>query len=115
MRFIPSALHGILDYAVALTLVVMPFLFGFQGVALFLAVAGGLGLFVYSLITDYSLSARKLLPFKVHLAIDFIAATVLTAAPFVFGFVGFERVFYLVIGIAVIVVVLVTNPDTGEA
>ncbi len=110
MRFIPSAFHGILDYAVAATLVFAPFILGFEGIALALAVAGGLGLFVYSLVTDYSISARKLLPFKAHLAIDFAAALVLVAAPFVFGFTGLERAFYLVIGIAVLVVVAVTDP-----
>ncbi|MEM7666636.1 MAG: hypothetical protein AAF250_12330 [Pseudomonadota bacterium] len=115
MRIIPSAFHGVLDYAVAATLVIMPFVLGFQGIALMLAVAGGVGLFLYSLITDYSMSARKLLPFRVHLMIDFAAAAVLTAAPFLFGFEGLERAFYLVIGLSVIAVVLITNPETDSA
>lgn len=114
MHIIPSKFHGLLDYAVALTLILGPFLFGFVGPAKYLALAGGLGLFIYSLITDYSVSARKLLPFRVHLILDFVAALVLVVAPFIFGFVGLAKAFYLVIGIAVIVVVLITNPSTDE-
>lgn len=115
MRFIPATFHGILDYAVALTLIAGPFILGFEGVAQILAIAGGAGLFIYSLITDYSTSVQKLLPFKIHLFFDTAAALLLIAAPFLFGpAAGFTTVatwFYVVIGVAVIAVVAVTNPN----
>ena len=115
MKIIPSKFHGMLDYAVAITLIVAPLVLGFVGVAKLLAIAGGVGLLTYSLITDYSLSARKMIPFKVHLIFDFVAALVLVAAPFIFGFDGITKIFYLVIGISVIAVVLITNSDTSES
>ncbi|MEL7480625.1 MAG: hypothetical protein AAGJ29_03615 [Pseudomonadota bacterium] len=115
MKFIPATLHGFLDYAVAATLVAGPVLLGFQGPALMLAAAGGIGLFLYSLITDYSTSVQKILPFWLHLVIDFVAALVLIAAPYLFGFTGIEKLFYLVIGISVAAVVIVTNTDTRQA
>jgi len=115
MKIIPSKFHGMLDYVVAVTLIVGPLVLQFDGIAKNLAMAGGIGLLIYSLITDYSLSARKLLPFKTHLVFDFLAALVLIAAPFVFGFTGLTNLFYLVIGIAVIAVVLITNPVTEAA
>lgn len=111
MKIIPSAFHGILDYAVALALVAGPILLGFSGLALGLGIAGGIGLFLYSLVTDYSTSVQKLLPFGVHLLLDAVAAVALIAAPFLFGFGPLATGFYLVIGLAVIVVVLVTNPE----
>ena len=115
MKFIPATFHGFLDYAVAVTLVAGPFLLGFEGFAQILAVAGGLGLFLYSLVTDYSTSVQKLLPFKVHLFFDFAAALVLIAAPFLLGpeagFTGLATPFYVVIGAAVVLVVAVTNPE----
>jgi len=114
MSIIPSKFHGALDYAVAATLIAAPLLLGFQDVAKYLAIAGGVGLFVYSLITDYSLSVRNLLSFKLHLVLDFIAAVALTAAPFIFGFSGLEKAFYLVIGISVIAVVLITDSNTHD-
>lgn len=115
ISIIPSKFHGALDYAVAATLIIVPFILGFQGVAKYLAIAGGIGLLVYSLITDYSLSARNILSFKLHLVLDFLAALALIAAPFIFGFSGLEKAFYLVIGISVVAVVLITNPNTHEA
>lgn len=114
MTLIPSKYHGALDYAVATTLIAGPLALSFEGVAKYLAIAGGLGLLVYSLITDYSLSARKLLSFKTHLILDFIAASGLVAAPFLFGFTGLEQTFYLAIGLSVIAVVLITNSETNE-
>jgi len=115
MKIIPSKFHGALDYAVAATLIIGPLVLGFDGIAKYLALADGIGLLIYSLITDYSLSARKLLPFRLHLILDFVAAVALVAAPFLFGFSGFEKIFYLVIGISVIAVVLITNPETETA
>ena len=76
------------------------------------AVSGAL---VYSLITDYSTSVQKVLPFAVHLMFDFAAALALVAAPFLFGFDDIARYFYLTIGVAVIAVVLVTSPDIETA
>ena len=114
MTFIPSKYHGALDYAVAATLIIAPLALSFEGAAKYLAIAGGLGLLIYSLFTDYSLSARKLLSFKAHLVLDFIAALGLVAAPFLFGFTGLERAFYFVIGLSVIAVVLITNSETDE-
>lgn len=114
MSIIPSKFHGALDYAVAATLIAAPLLLGFEGVAKYLALVGGIGLLVYSLITDYSLSVRNVLSFKAHLVLDFIAALALSAAPFIFGFSGLEKAFYLVIGISVIAVVLITDSDTKE-
>lgn len=114
MRFIPASLHGLLDYAVAFTLIAGPLLLGFEGVSKYIAMAGGVGLVLYSLLTDYSVSARNMIPFPVHLAFDFVAAAVLVIAPFVFGFEGIARLFYMVIGVAVIAVVLLTNPDVSD-
>ncbi|MGF1544740.1 MAG: hypothetical protein ACFB00_09610 [Parvularculaceae bacterium] len=115
MRIIPASVHGVLDYLVAVSLIAGPFVLGFEGVAKLLAVAGGVGLIAYSLITDYSTSARRLIPFRTHLLFDFLAAVVLVIAPFAFGFATLATYFYVAIGAAVILVVLVTNPETGEA
>jgi hypothetical protein len=114
MTLISSKYHGALDYAVAATLIVAPLALNFEGLAKYLAIAGGLGLLAYSLLTDYSLSARKILSFKAHLVLDFIAALGLVAAPFIFGFTSLERAFYLLIGLSVVAVVLVTNTETED-
>ncbi len=112
MRIINDKLHGVIDYLAAIALIGAPFYFGFAGHALQLSVAAGVALFLYSLMTSYSLSARKAIPFGVHLVIDFVAGVALVAAPFVLGFEGFVKTYYFIMGGAVIVVVLLTNPKT---
>jgi hypothetical protein len=54
----------------------------------------------------------KVLPFTVHSAGDYLAAALLVAAPFVLNFRSSDTgltVFYVVAGIAVLAVSLVTN------
>ena len=117
MRFIGQSFHGVLDYTVAITLIVAPFLRGFAEygpIAQWMSVAAGAALVIYSLITDYSLSARALLPFSVHLVIDFLAGVAFVTAPFIFGFGGVAAQFYVVMGAAVVVVVLLTNPTVSK-
>ena len=110
-RFLTPTLHGVVDYAAATGLIVLPFIFSFGGLALWLSVAGGAGLIGYSLLTDYAFSAASLISFKTHLALDLAAAAAFVAAPFVFGWGGMIMGYYLVMGGAVVVVVALSNPD----
>lgn len=118
MKFIGPKLHGALDYAVAVALIAVPLLFDFaatSAAALWIAVAGGGALFVYSLFTDYSAGVRAVIPFRVHLKLDAIAGAALLAAPYLFAFAGTARLFYLVVGAADLVVVLCSRTDEREA
>jgi len=114
VKFLSSKLHGFIDYAAAVALIIVPFLI-FPGVtesiAFALSVVAGIALIVYSLVTDYSISVRNILPFKTHLAIDFIAGLGLIAIPFIFGFTDIVQIYYIVMGIAVLLVVMVTRND----
>lgn len=114
MKFISSTFHGYIDYTTALVLIIAPFLIfpaGAPEIAKYLSVAAGVGLIIYSLITDYSVSARKAISFKLHLILDFIAGAVFVAAPFVLGLTGITKTYFLIMGLAVIIVVLTTNND----
>ena len=117
MRFLPASIHGVIDYLAAIALIVAPFFLipASDGpIAMYLSVAAGVALILYSLITDYSVSIRNALPFSVHLIIDFLAGAAFVAAPFIFGFEGITELYHLVMGVTVILVVLVTNPNTNS-
>ena len=112
LRFINGRIHGLLDYAVAVTLLIVPFGLNFQAsspIAHWISVAAGIALFLYSILTDYSLSFGKVIPLGFHLTLDFLAGVAFVIAPFLFSFDGIARWFYLVTGIAVIAVVLLTE------
>lgn len=115
MQFITQRIHGALDYAVAIALIGVPLLLDFAAYsppATVISIAAGLGLFVYSLLTDYSAGIRGLIPWRVHLTLDAVAAVALLAAPFALGFGGAARGFYVAVGLAVLAVVATTRLDS---
>ncbi len=117
MRFISNSVHGMIDYALALALIILPFVLRFQAISPighWLSVGAGGGLFLYSLFTGYSLSLQKLIPYGAHLVLDFVAGLVFLAAPFVFGFTGLVQAYYLAIGAAVVLVVLLSDPKEAS-
>lgn len=117
MRFISNQVHGMIDYALAVALIVLPFVLGFQAISPighWLSVGAGAGLFVYSLLTGYSLGLRKMIPYGAHLALDFAAGLVFLAAPFVFGFTGQVQAYFLAVGVAVVLVVLLSDPKEAS-
>lgn len=115
IRFLTPTIHSVLDYAAAAGLIVLPFVLGFDGLSLWLSVAGGAGLIAYSLLTDYAFGAVSVLSFKTHLGLDLAAAAAFIAAPFVFGWTGLVMGYYFVMAAGVIVVVALTNPNPGLA
>ncbi len=121
MRFIPTKVHGVLDYIVAIALILAPWIFGFWGVggaAVIIPIVLGAGLFVYSLFTRYEWGAFKLIAMPVHLIFDVVASLFLIASPFLFGFINEAPNAWLphiVVGAAVIVVVVFSKPQPGRA
>ena len=112
IRFLSPRLHGVVDYAAAAGLIVLPFLLGLGAsapLAFWLSVGSGVTVIGYSLLTSYAYSAAPVLPFRLHLLIDFAAAVAFAVAPFVFGFSGLDAVYYWVMAAAVLVVVAVSQ------
>ena len=114
MRFLPIAVHGIIDYLAAIALIAGPLVLfpaDTSAIVKYIPVIAGAALIGYSLITDYSTSVRKAIPFKVHLLFDGLAGAAFVALAFVLGLSGVAQAFYLVMGVAVIIVVLVSKTE----
>ena len=88
MRFLPTRVHGVIDYLWGLALIASPWLLGFAtgGTAQWLAIVFGATAILYSLATDYELGAVRVLPMRVHLLLDGVAGAILAASPWLFGF-----------------------------
>ena len=115
-RILTPTIHGLLDYAAAAGLIVLPFLLGLGTVstsAKWLSVVAGAGLITYSLVTDYAFGAVRLVSFRVLL--DLAAAITFLAAPFIFGWRGLVLGYYLVMAAGVFVVVALSTTDTDVA
>ncbi len=116
MRFLPSRVHGIIDYLWGIALLATPWLFGFADVtaAKWLAVVFGVGAILYSLVTDYELGALRILPMTLHLGLDGLAGAFLAVSPWLFGFA--DRVFWphLLFGLFSVVASLITRTDVMQ-
>ncbi len=102
--------HAYIDYPVALGLIVMPYLFGFEGVAFGLSVLTGFAALALTLLTDHETGVIKVLPYKLHLAVDGLVGAAFVVAPFVLGLSGPAMAYYLVLGVTVLAVVGLHRP-----
>jgi len=107
-RFITKNIHAYLDYPVAFSLIILPFILGLgetNVLAFWLSVATGIAAFGLTVLTDHHLGIFRVLPYSLHLAVDGMVGVVFVIAPFVLGFVGIEFWYYAVLGLTVLLVV----------
>ena len=117
-RFVTKTMHAFLDYPVALSLMVAPFLLRLgstQPPALWLAVSTGVAAFILTLFTDHKLGVFRVLPYSVHLAVDSLVGAVFLLAPSVLGFTGLDAWYYWANGAAVLFVVGLHKPELASA
>ena len=119
VRFIPTRLHGALDYIIGLILIIAPFMFGFAdgSAAQWVPIILGIGVIGYSLVTDYEFSVARLIPMPMHLALDAGGGLLLALSPWLFGFANFVMWPHLIIGVLEIGTALMTktHPDQRTA
>ncbi len=113
-RFVTKTMHAYLDYPVALSLMVLPFVLQLGGsnpLALWLAVIAGVAAFVLTVFTDHKLGLIRVIPYKAHVAVDLMVGVAFLLAPFALGFSGLDAWYYWINAIAVITVVSLNEPD----
>lgn len=111
MRFIPTRVHGMLDYLIGILLIAAPWLFDFAdgGAEQWIPVALGAGLIVYSLLTNYELAVARIIPMPVHLGLDVVAGLFLAVSPWLFGFDDNVWIPHVVVGVVDILAALTTE------
>jgi hypothetical protein len=112
IKALPAWLHAVADYAVGLSLIIVALASGAEGKAVATGVVVGVVVLIVSMLTKYPLGVAKVLPFTIHSAGDYLAATLLIVAPFALDFYSSDKglaIFYIVAGIAVLAVSLITN------
>ncbi len=117
-RFVTQNVHAYLDYPVAVSLMVAPFVLSLGSshpLAIWLAVGTGVAAFVLTLLTDHKLGVFRVLPYSAHLAVDFLVGVVFLLAPSALGFSGLDAWYYWANGAAVLVVVGLHKPERSSA
>jgi hypothetical protein len=87
-RPLPTRLHGVVDYVVGAFLIVAPWLLGFArgGAETVVPVLVGAATLGYSACTDYEPGVARLIPMRVHLALDLGGGALLALSPWLFRF-----------------------------
>ena len=116
MRFLPTRIHGVIDYIWGVLLLASPWIFGFAdgGAAQWVAVVVGLGAIAYSAVTDYELGLIRLAPMRLHLLLDGLGGALLAASPWILGFA--DRVYgpHLAFGLFAVVASLITQTEPAR-
>lgn len=113
MRFIPTKIHGILDYTVGGFIAASPWLLGFArgGAETKVPEAAGKAAVVYSLLTDYEWGVKKVIPMRHHLLLDLASGVFLAVSPWLFGFYKKTFLPHLLLGAFEISAALLTKQE----
>ena len=116
MRFVPTRIHGILDYLTGGLLIVMPWLFGFAqgGAETWVPVVLGAGVILYSLMTDYEWGVARVFGMSVHLWLDGWGGFLLAVSPWLFAFRDVIIWPHLIIGIFEVVAAITTRATPAK-
>jgi len=116
MRFIPTRVHGVMDYVMGVLLIAAPWILGFadddlaaNGAETWIPVLFGGTMIVAALMTAYECGVVSLISMKTHLGMDALMGAVLAASPWLFGFVDQVWIPHLVLGLGEIGAALMTK------
>lgn len=84
---IPRFLHGFIEYAAGVLLIVAPFLLSFEsGAAVAVAILAGIVVLFLAAATEGPTSLINYVPVAAHVVLDYVLAGLLIAMPFIAGF-----------------------------
>jgi hypothetical protein len=116
LRFIPTSIHGVLDYLTSGVNISLPRVLGLDDAswaALVPRLVGATGA-SYSLLTDYQLGILKVIPMPLHLMLDAAKGVFYASSPWVFGFAKNGTRYWLphvILGTADVLAAMTTKGD----
>ena len=116
MRFIPTWLHGALDYPLALVLIALPWLGGFAdgGPEMWIPIIAGVLMLVVSTLTAYEAGILRVIPMSAHLIADGVVGVVLATSPWLFGFAAVVGMPHLILGLGEFAAALTTHTEPSR-
>jgi len=98
---ISTRVHGVLDYAVGLLLILLPFLLGLDSRSpeAWVLTGAGIAALIYSVLTNYELGVVRVIPMPTHLALDALNGLFLATSPWLFDFADRIYLPHVLIGV----------------
>ena len=110
MKIISPKVHAILDYAVALFLIIAPNFINLSAFAATFSMALGAVHFLLSILTIFKGGAFKLVPFHIHGYIELIVSLSLGVLAFtIFGKNMMDHFYFASLALAILIVFLLTD------
>ena len=109
---IPLFVHGAIEYVAGVLFIVAPFLLSFDsGAATALSIIVGVAVLAVAAATEGPTSLVNQIPTAAHVALDYVLAVLLIAAPFLAGFSDESEptAFFIVLGVAHLLITIGTR------
>ncbi len=115
MKIISSKVHGILDYATVIFLLLSPGLFNMEGtLRTFTFVLAGVH-FALTALTAFEVGLVKLIPFRIHGILEVVVSIALAGVAIWFRNDGNDLGFYFYAGLAIVIMVVFVFTDFKTA
>lgn len=109
MKMLSPRIHGYLDYLTVFIFLLAPLLLGLEGLPAIISYILASIHLLMTFLSDFSLGFAKLIPFKKHGWVETIVGPIILLLPFILGFYDTARIFYITMGVIIIIVSLVTD------
>ena len=115
MNVIPTRTHAVIDYVMAVVLVLTPFVFLFEEheAAKWVLIGTGIVTFVSSLLTHDELGMAWVIPMVGHLGLDIVLGLFLIASPWLLGFASDIWWPHVALGAIKILIAVATRTHVG--
>ena len=104
MHIVTPQVHKVLDFVTVVAFALAPTLVPLNGLAAVVAYALAVVHLAVTLATDFTEAGRKPLPLRGHGAVEAVVGIALLVLPFVTGWIGRPRSFFLAAGVVILVV-----------
>ena len=115
MKLIPTKIHGVLDYLLGFTFVLMPWILDLNEYGIQSGIFVSLGMFtlIMSIFTRYELGVWKKIPMSMHLSLDAAGAVLLMISPWLFGFANQVYLPHILMGGIELIAVIMSDSKSA--
>lgn len=106
MNKLPPAIHGILDYVTVVYFLLAPSIFALTPTVATISYLLGVVHSILTILTNFPLGMKKMIPLRIHGFIELIVATALILMPVLMGssLTFYDSLFFIITGAAILLV-----------